>query len=73
MRDKVENDAAALLRSMMTRRGRNAEVGEQTIRQAKAFTDKEALDQKLIDFIANNQQRLLRRTGRPRNHALGRP
>ncbi len=58
MRDKVENDAAALLRGMMTRRGRNSEVGEQTIRQAKSFTDKEALDQKLIDMIATNEQQL---------------
>ena len=33
MRNKVENDAAAMLRSMMSRRGRNSEVGEQTIRQ----------------------------------------
>jgi membrane-bound serine protease (ClpP class) len=58
MRDKVENDAAAMLRSMMTRRGRNSEVGEQTIRQAKSFTEKEALDQKLIDAIANSEQQL---------------
>jgi membrane-bound serine protease (ClpP class) len=59
MRDKVENDAAAMLRSMMSRRGRNSEVGEQTIRQAKSFTEKEALDQKLIDLIASNEQQLL--------------
>ena len=58
MRNKVENDAAAMLRSMMTRRGRNSEVGEQTIRQAKSFTEKEALDQKLIDLIAGNEQQL---------------
>jgi len=59
MRDKVENDAAAMLRSMMSRRGRNSEVGEQTIRQAKSFTEKEALDQKLIDLIASSEQQLL--------------
>ncbi len=58
MRDKVENDAAAMLRSMMTRRGRNSTVGEQTIRQAKSFTEKEALDQKLIDLVASNEQQL---------------
>jgi membrane-bound serine protease (ClpP class) len=58
MRDKVENDAAAMLRSMMSRRGRNSEVGEQTIRQAKSFTEKEALDQKLIDLIASSEQQL---------------
>jgi membrane-bound serine protease (ClpP class) len=59
MRNKVENDAAAMLRSMMTRRGRNAAVGEQTIRDAKSFTEKEAQDQKLIDLVANNEQELL--------------
>ena len=58
MRSKVENDAAAMLRSMMSRRGRNTDVGEQTIRQAKSFTEKEALDQKLIELIANNEQQL---------------
>jgi membrane-bound serine protease (ClpP class) len=58
MRNKVENDAAAMLRSMMSRRGRNSEVGEQTIRSAKSFTEKEALDQKLIEFIANSEQQL---------------
>jgi membrane-bound serine protease (ClpP class) len=58
MRSKVENDAAAMLRSMMSRRGRNSEVGEQTIRDAKSFTEKEALDQKLIELIANSEQQL---------------
>jgi membrane-bound serine protease (ClpP class) len=59
MRNKVENDAAAMLRSMMSRRGRNSEVGEQTIRAAKSFTEKEALDQKLIELIANSEQQFL--------------
>src|SRR5579863_1578271 len=58
MRNKVENDAAAMLRSMMSRRGRNSQVGEQTIRDAKSFTEKEALDQKLIDLVANSEQQL---------------
>jgi membrane-bound serine protease (ClpP class) len=58
MRNKVENDAAALLRSMTSRRGRNSELAEQTIRQAKAFTEKELLDQKLIEFIASSEQQL---------------
>lgn len=58
MRNKVENDAAAMLRSMMMRRGRNSAVGEETIREAKSFTEKEALDNKLIDLVANNEQQL---------------
>jgi len=60
MRKKVENDAAALLRSMTTRRGRNSELAEQTIRDAKAFTEKEALDNHLIDLIAPDEQQLLK-------------
>ena len=59
MRDKVENDAAALLRSMTTRRGRNSELAETTVRQAKAFTEKEALDQKLIELVASSESQLL--------------
>ncbi len=58
MRKKVENDAAALLRSMTTRRGRNSELAEQTVREAKAFTEKEALDDKLIEIIAPSEQQL---------------
>src|SRR5260370_1002799 len=58
MRHKVENDAAALLRSMTSRRGRNSELAEQTVREAKAFTEREALDNKLIELIAANEQQL---------------
>ena len=59
MRSKVENDTSAWLRSLVTKRGRNSELAEQTIRQAKAFTEKEALDNHLIDLIAPNEQQLL--------------
>jgi membrane-bound serine protease (ClpP class) len=58
MRQKVENDAAALLRSMTSRRGRNSQVAETAVREAKAFTEKEMLDQKLIELIASDQQQL---------------
>ena len=60
MRKKVENDAAALLRSMTTRRGRNSALAEQTVRDAKAFTEKEALDNKLIELIAPDEQQLFK-------------
>ncbi|HYL38329.1 MAG TPA: nodulation protein NfeD [Bryobacteraceae bacterium] len=58
MRQKVENDAAALLRSLTSRRGRNSQIAEQTVRDAKAFTEKEALDQKLIEIVAGDEQQL---------------
>ena len=59
MRSKVENDTSAWLRSLVNKRGRNAELAEQTVRQAKAFTEKEALDNHLLDLIAPDEQRLL--------------
>jgi len=58
MRRKVENDTSAWLRGTVEKRGRNATLAETTIREAKAFTEKEALDQKLIDLIAPNQTEL---------------
>jgi membrane-bound serine protease (ClpP class) len=59
MRNKIENDASASLRSIVTKRGRNADLAEKTIREAKAFTDKEALDNHLIDLIAPSESQLL--------------
>jgi membrane-bound serine protease (ClpP class) len=59
MRQKVENDTAALLRSLTTRRGRNADLAEKTVREAKAFTEKEALDGHLIELIAADLPDLL--------------
>src|SRR5712691_10886543 len=41
MRSKIENDSSAWLRSVVGKRGRNAELAEKTIREAKAFTEKE--------------------------------
>lgn len=59
MKQKVENDAAAYMRSITTKRGRNAALAETTVRESKSFTDQEALDQKLIDLIEPNDQALL--------------
>jgi len=54
MRRKVENDAAASLRSLTTKRGRNSELAEKTIFESKSFTEKEALDNRLTDLVAAN-------------------
>jgi membrane-bound serine protease (ClpP class) len=59
MRSKVENDTSAWLRSMVTARGRNAELAEKTVREAKAFTEKEALDDRLIDVISPDEHHLM--------------
>jgi len=58
MKQKIENDAAALMRSVASRRGRNVEVAESTVRQSKSFTDQEALSQHLIDYVASSQENL---------------
>jgi membrane-bound serine protease (ClpP class) len=58
LRQKVENDAAAALRSIVSKRGRNVELAEKTVSEAKSFTEKEALDSKLIDLVAANPSEL---------------
>src|SRR5499427_6140063 len=60
MKEKMENDAAALMRSVASRRGRNVEVAESTVRQSKSFTDQEALSQHLIDYVSSSESELLR-------------
>jgi len=60
MKDKMENDAAAFMRSFVSKRGRNVEVAESAVRQSKSFTEQEALSQKLIDYVASDEQDLFK-------------
>jgi membrane-bound serine protease (ClpP class) len=60
MHKKIVNDALAFLRSYAERRGRNPALAETAVTDAKAFTEKEALDGKLIDLIAKSPEDLLR-------------
>ena len=60
MKEKITNDAAAFMRSIATKRGRNVQIAESVVLQSKSFTDKEALDQKLIDIVAPNDAELLK-------------
>ncbi len=59
-RRKINQDAMAFLRSFTERRGRNPELAEKAITESKAFTEKEALDGKMIDLIVNSPGDLLR-------------
>ena len=59
MKMKMENDAAAFMRSYVSKRGRNVTVAESTVRESKAFSDQEALSQHLIDYIAKDEHDLL--------------
>jgi membrane-bound serine protease (ClpP class) len=59
-RKKLNNDAMAFLRSFTERRGRNPTVAETAITEAKAFTETEALKDKMIDLVASSNADLLR-------------
>jgi membrane-bound serine protease (ClpP class) len=59
MRRKMFNDTTAFLRSYSEKRGRNPVLAETAVTDAKAFTEKEALDGKLIDLIASSPEDLL--------------
>ncbi len=60
MNRKIENDAAALIRSVASKRGRNIEAAEGAVRESKSFTDQEALAQHLIDYVASSPEDLFR-------------
>jgi len=60
LRKKINNDATAFLRSFSEKRDRNPKLAETAITDARAFTEKEALDGKMIDFIAGSKDELLR-------------
>ena len=60
MKEKIENDSAALMRSVVSKRGRNIEIAETAVRQSKSFTEQEALSQKLIDYIAPTEEDLFK-------------
>jgi len=59
MKAKVENDAAAYLRSIAGKRGRNVELAQTGVTESKSFTEEEALKDRLIDLIAPNRAELL--------------
>ncbi len=60
MKRKIENDTAALMRSVASKRGRNVEVAESAVLESKSFTEQEALSQRLIDYVASSNDDLFR-------------
>jgi membrane-bound serine protease (ClpP class) len=59
MKQKLENDTAAFLRSYVARRGRNVAAAEDAVRASKSYSDQEALQLKLIDLVAPDDVTLL--------------
>ena len=59
MSEKIINDLTAYIRSIVVKKGRNAEWAEQAIRESVSITAKEALDIKVIEIIADSLPDLL--------------
>lgn len=59
MKKKVAEDAAAYVRGKAERRGRNVALAEKAVLESRSFTEKEALDQKLIDLVVKDIPELL--------------
>ena len=57
---KVENNAEAFMRSYVSKRGRSADAAQEAEKSSHSYTAEEALNQKLIDVIANSDADLLK-------------
>jgi membrane-bound serine protease (ClpP class) len=56
---KIENDAAAFARTIAAARGRNAQWAEKAVRESVSITEREAVDLKVVDLIAESVPDLL--------------
>lgn len=54
MIDKVTNDSVAYIRSLAERYGRNADWAEKAVRESVSLTARAALEEKVIDLLADN-------------------
>ncbi len=59
MKAKMVNDAVAYIKGLAELRGRNSEWAERAVREAVSLTASEALEQNVIDLIAENVSELL--------------
>ena len=59
MNEKATNDAAAFIRAIAQKRNRNLQWAENAVRRSYSYSEKEALEDSVIDLIANNELDLL--------------
>ncbi len=57
--EKITSNSTAFLRSIASKRNRNVAEAEKGVVESKSFTDTEALQARLIDFIARDENELL--------------
>ncbi len=60
MGEKIENFTASFSEAIAQKRGRNTEFAIQAVRRSVSITEKEALEKKVIDIVANNINDLLK-------------
>jgi len=72
MERKIINDAAAFIKSLAQKKGRNAQWAEDAVRKARSSAAEEALRLGVIDFIANDLQDLLNKLDGKRVEKEGR-
>jgi membrane-bound serine protease (ClpP class) len=59
MKQKLENDTTAFLRSYVSRRGRDTTAAQDAVLNSKSYTEREAEQLHLIDLVAANNRDLL--------------
>lgn len=59
MKEKVENDSAAYIKSIAEQRGRNVSWAENAVRKSVSVTEQEALKLKIVDLVADDLPGLL--------------
>lgn len=60
MKEKVENDAVAYIKSIAEQRGRNTAWAEDAVRKSVSVTEQEALKLRIIDVVADDIPALLK-------------
>lgn len=59
MSEKVTNDAAAYVRSLAKMKKRNAVWAEKAVRKSQSLNEREAVNEKIADFVADDVNELL--------------
>lgn len=58
---KVEEDASAQIRTLAEKKGRNLDLAEKAVKNSLSFTETEALDNNLIDFVSSSVNDFLKK------------